>query len=281
MGPDVDGKLLHALPQVLRLPADCYCVLLHADVASSWRLPAAQAASDAVEAAADAAAAGMATLGLSQQPGDAGSGQGPGRTTSRHNSSSSMGGSGASRPHQQPAAQSAVVFSGYVSHQQLAGALGSQLSGDPVQQVLRAAAAAARSPQRAAAQQGDGEQPLATCRVSMRGPGGRGSADVAVSSYPPASDAGHLPSSASEAALPQPAPSISGRSGGGGGRPKLFERAQLLARGVAAAAKQVAVQAAGGQGAGDADPSQLRLKCALMSLQVPVDALADGILQAL
>ena len=281
--------------QVLRLPADCYCVLLHADVAASWRLPAARAASGGGSSAAgdaDAAAAGMAALGLSQPPAP---GSSSGTGGSRPSSSGSLAGSSAAQ-QAPPQQQSAVVFSGYVSHQQLTAALGSQLLGDPVRQVLRAAAAASRRPQQPGPgrgqqqqQQQQREQALATCRVSMRGPGGRGAADVAVSSYPPAADAGHLPGSASDLQQQQQqqqqlaaSPSGSGRSSGSGSsRPGLFERAQLLARGVAAAARTAAAQAAGGGGGADLDPSQLRLRCSLMSLQVPVEALAEGILRAL
>ena len=193
--------------QVLRQPADCYCVMLHADVASSWRLPAdAGTAADATSGA-DAAAAGIAALGLS----DPQMALPPAGLASRHCSSGSMG----SAVRQPP--QSALMFSGYVSHQQLAAALGSQLAGDPVSKVLRAAAAAAKAPQ----QRGGGQHaaPLATCRVSMRGPGGRGHADVAVSSFLPTADAGHLPTStAAEPSAP------------GGGRPSLLGRAQQLAR---------------------------------------------------
>lgn len=272
---------------MLRLPADCYCVLLHADVASSWRLPAAQAASSSsgggagvsvAAADADAAAAGVAALGLSPPPPPSSSSAAGG---SRPSSSDSLAGS----MQQQPQPQSAVVFSGYVSHQQLTAALGSQLVGDPVQQMLRAAAAASRRPQPAGPGRGQQqrEDPLATCRVSMRGPGGRGAADVAVSSFLPAADAGHLPGSASDLQQQQQqlaaSPSASGSSSSG--KPGLFERAQLLARGVAAAARAAAAQAAGAGAAADLDPGQLRLRCSLMSLQVPVEALAEGILRAL
>lgn len=262
------------------MPADCYCVLLHADLASSWRLPAAQAPSGAAPAAATdpvaAAAAGLAAMGLSEPPSSGSLQQGP---ASRHGSSGSVassaggaGGGAAGWQQQQP--QSAVVFSGFVSHQQLTAALGSRLSGDPVRQVLRAAAAAAKGPRQlglAADPHGKQEQPLATCRVSMRGPGGRGHADVAVSSFPPSSDAGHLPVAAPGAQQLRPASS----------RPWLVERAQQLARGVAAAAKQASAQAAGVATPADLDPSQLRLKCALMSLQLPVEMLAESVLQAL
>lgn len=189
-----------------------------------------------------------------------------------------------------------MVFSGYVSHAQLAQALGSQLAGDPLRQVLRAAAAAARGqPAAAAGQQHGGssgrlpaQQPLATCRVSMRGPGGQGAADVAVRSYLPpqqplppagASDAGHLPVPTGAAAQAQPSSS---------GRPNLFARVQLLARGVASAAKQAAAgprAAGGGGGAAATAPGgvaieQLHLRCALMALQVPVGLLAAAILEA-
>jgi hypothetical protein len=187
------------------------------------------------------------------------------------------------------AAEAAVVFSGYVSHEQLRAALGSQLSGDPLRQVLRAAAAAARGQR----QQAGDQQALATCRVSMKGPGGKGAADVAVSSYPLTPDAGHLPGSPAAAAEQGPGRRRSS-DGSTGSRPKFFERAQLLAKGVAAAAKQAAAQAASpkpgsggaagggaaGGGAGE-QPQQLQLKCGLMSLMLPVDMLADSILQAL
>ena len=167
-----------------------------------------------------------------------------------------------------------LVFSGYVSHQQLTAALGSQLAGDPVRHVLRAAAAAAMGQQQRAGE----EQPLATCRVSMHGPRGQGAADVAVSSYTP-SDAGHLPSSAAAGA----AQGCTSAGSSPGGKPKLLQRAQLLARGVAAAAKQAAAQAAAGPkgSSGDRARELLHLRCALMSLMLPVDMLADCILPAL
>ena len=276
-------------PQVLRLPGDCYCVLLHADVASSWRLPAVAsssggggggAAADEPEQPVADAVRGMAALGLSEQRPSSGSLQdgsaASGSSGSMHSGSmpsSSVHGSSAHGSPAQARPQSVVAFSGYVSHQQLTLALGSQLAGDPVRQVLRAAAAAARGQQRgsAAAEQGA----LATCRVSMRGPGGRGHADVAVSSYPPAGDAGHLPGSL--APPPPPLPGGSSRQG----KPLLLARAEQLARGVAAAAKQAAAQAAGDPRASRVEVEKLALKCALMSLQVPVDMLAECILRAL
>lgn len=262
--------------QVLRLPGDCYCVLLHADVASSWRMPApppsssssgGDAAADAADPAVAAVERGMAALGLSHSEQRPSSGSLPGGLAA------SSSGSVHSSVHGSPVqawAQPVVAFSGYVSHQQLTAALGSQLAGDPVRQVLRAAAAAARGKQRG----GGAAEPdtLATCRVSMRGPGGRGCADVAVSSFSPASDAGHLPGGP---------PSTPSGSGGSQGKPLLFARAEQLARGVAAAAKQAAAQAAGDPRAAGVDVEKLALKCALMSLQVPVDLLAECILRAL
>lgn len=269
---------LATLMQVLRLPGDCYCVLLHADVASSWRMPAPQpntsngpggAAADAADPEVAGVQQGMVALDLSQSHQQASSGSLPGGSAA--GSSGSVHSGSVHGSPRQARQQSVVAFSGYVSHQQLTAALGGQLAGDPVRQVLRAAAAAARGKQRggAAAE----PEALATCRVSMRGPGGRGHADVAVSSFSPASDAGHLP-----AGMPQaPAPG----SSGGQGKPLLFARAEQLARGVAAAAKQAAAQAAGDPRASGVDVEKLALKCALMSLQVPVDLLADAILRAL
>ena len=277
------GLLALASPtvlQVLRQPADCYCVLLHADVAASWRLPAAQAASSgggsSENAGPAAGAAALAGLTLSeQQPGSAAAG-----------ASSGTSGNGLQAGVPQTAAPEAtVVFSGYVSHEQLRTALGSQLSGDTLRQVLRAAAAAARGQR----QQAGDPQALATCRVSMKGPGGKGAADVAVSSYPLSPDAGHLPSSPAAAAEQGPV-RRSSSDGSSSSRPKLLERAQLLAKGVAAAAKQAAAQAAspkpggssgGAAGGGAGEQQQLQLKCGLMSLMLPVDMLADSILQAL
>ncbi len=257
----------------MKWPADCYCVLLHADVAASWRLPVAEAASsgDAGGAASSAAAAGISeqlagmalagqqTAGSLAGTGSAGSSSG---SLNRHRQGCQSDAAADQGPKTAP-----VIFSGYVSHQQLTAALGSQLAGDPVRQVLRAAAAAARGQQSAPARQ---QQPLATCRVSMRGPGGLGAADVAVSSYPPPGESGAAAAAAAHAQSTSPS------------RPKLFERAQLLVRGMAAAAKQAAAQAAGPDSGGGAgvDIESLHLKCALMSLMLPVDLLAEGILHA-
>lgn len=129
-----------------------------------------------------------------------------------------------------------------------------------MRQVLRAAAAAARGEQQAQQREA---QPLATTRVTMRGPAGRGAADVAVSSYAPPGVGGAVPAGQQPAA--------------GGGRLGLFGRAALLVRGMAAAAKQ----AAGPKEGGTASVEQLHLRCALMTLQVPVEMLADSILRAL
>ncbi|KAL4451166.1 hypothetical protein ABPG77_009238 [Micractinium sp. CCAP 211/92] len=253
--------------QVLRQPGDCYCVLLHADVARSWSLPAACAsAAAATGGPADAAAAGVEALRL-------GEAQPSGRRSSRDGGEGSRGSDGgAGRPSfaQADKKVAAVMFSGFVSHAQLTGALGGQLAGDAVRQVLRAAAAAARG-QPAGAPSGRESAPLATCRVSMRGPGGRGAADVAVSSYLP--QAG------------EPAPGAAGGSTGAAAaqpsRPNLFERASLLARGMAAAAKQAAAGPNTAGGAAGVPVEELQLRCALMALQVPVDMLASAILQAL
>jgi hypothetical protein len=157
------------------------------------------------------------------------------------------------------------VFSGFVSHSQLTAALGGQLAGDPVRQVLRAAAAAKRGPQADAL-------PLATCRVGMRGPGGKGAADVAVSSFEPSTDAGHLPGGGAAAS-----PAMAAPLPGSPGRPKLLERAQAVARGMVAAAKQAASPRGGGGPSAPID--QLHLRCGLMALQVPVEMLAGAILE--
>lgn len=261
--------------QMLRLPHDCYAVLLHADTRHSWSLPASQAAgsdggppeataaaaavvADApAAAAAAAAAAGIAGLSLSQQRrSDAGS---SGSTAGRQRS-----GGGASE-------ESVAAFSGFVSHAQLTAALGNQLFGDGVRQVLRGSATAARGPQA-----GGGPQPLAACRVSMRGPGGVGAADVAVSSFEPAADTGHLGSTAAATAgAPSAAPSGSGSSGSSPPN-KLFARAHAVARGVVAAAKQAAAPPPPG-----VPLDKLHLRCALMALQVPVDTLAAAILEGI
>ncbi|KAL4422889.1 hypothetical protein ABPG75_009086 [Micractinium tetrahymenae] len=273
--------------QVLRHPGDCYCVLLHADVAHSWSLPAARAAAAPAAGggseAADAAAAGVEALAQAE-------GQRSGRHSSRDGGGGSRRstGSAQSTGSQQPSPHAgkhlaAVMFSGYVSHAQLTSALGGQLAGDPLRQVLRAAAAAARG--QPAGGQGGGEQaPLATCRVSMRGPGGQGAADVAVSSYPPtpAAEGGGASSGDASSVSGGTAPGRAGAAPPQPGRPNFFERASLLARGMAAAAKQAAAgPKAGAGGAAGVPLEQLQLRCALMALQVPVDALALAILAAL
>jgi hypothetical protein len=237
--------------------------LLHADMASSWRLPARQPGSG--DAGPDGAAERLAGLALSEQqrPGSvraAGSSHtGAAPSGSARSSSSSSGQWHSARS--EGGEEAALAFSGYVSHQQLTAALGGQLAGDPVLKVLRAAATAARG--------GPAGQPLATCRVTMKGPAGKGFADVAVASYPP--DGSAEPAGSEEQQQQQ-------RPGAGSGRPNLLQRAQLLARGVAAAAKQVAGPSSA---AGALDIQQLHLRCGLMTLQLPVDMLAHSILQAL
>ncbi|KAI3430577.1 hypothetical protein D9Q98_005170 [Chlorella vulgaris] len=266
--------------ELLRNPTDCYCVLLHADLASSWRLPATQAVPSSETPAtnpARAATAQLAGLALGEQR-HLGSGSlQPPHGSSQAGTAVADGGSsrsseGSSRQwhsaqSEAGGAEAAVTFSGYVSHEQLTAALGSQLlGGDPLHQVLRAAAAAARG-----AQQGQG-QPLATCRVVMKGPAGGGVADVAVSSFLPDGGAAAL-SSPPQQQPQQPQQQPPSRS-----RPNLLARAQLLAKGVAAAAKQVPKR---GGGAGGVPVEELHLRCALMTLQVPVELLADSILRAI
>jgi hypothetical protein len=113
------------------------------------------------------------------------------------------------------AARRACLFSGYGSHAQVATALGPRPEGSPLRQLLGGGGGAPR-------------------RVRMRGPGGVGGAEVAVS----------------------PAP----RSVAGGASPLGLLRRRGAPRG------------------GGAPP---RLECALETLAVPVDALAEGILAAL
>lgn len=201
----------------------------------------------------------------------------------RHSSGGAQNAAGQPTPGQEKKQLAAVMFSGYVSHVQLTSALGAQLAGDLVRQVLRAAAAAARG-QPSGAPGGVESAPLATCRVSMRGPGGRGAADVAVTSYPPqaaAPSTGSAGSSIGGGGGGSPAPGSAGAASPQPSRPNLFGRASLLARGMAAAAKQAAAGPHAAGVAAGVPLEQLRLRCSLMALQVPVDMLASAILQAL
>lgn len=251
--------------QLLRLPNDCYCVLLHADMARSWRLPAPRQPGSG-EAGPDSAAEQLAGLTMAQQSSEREAGSGPADASPSGNAGGISSGSSSSIPRHSARSEggeeAALAFSGYVSHQQLTAALGGQLAGDPLLKVLRAAATAARG--------GPAGQPLATCRVTMKGPAGRGFADVAVASFPP--DGSAAPAGSDEQQQQQ-------HASAGAGRPNLLQRAQLLARGVKAAAQQVAGPRGGAVGAVAVE--QLHLRCGLMTLQLPVDMLAQSILQAL
>ncbi|GAB4820146.1 hypothetical protein N2152v2_007192 [Parachlorella kessleri] len=280
---------------VLTEPEDCYSVLLYSDARGSWCPAEPTLAGDAASAAAEVPARGAgatATLeseqgtgeaslarrlaDLSLQPGSKGQASiekpPDGSDTSRSQPGSSAAASGAAAappagpaaaptadtagPARAPAAQPPgpvggpfpggnspaeagkgampLVFSGFVSHQLLADAMAPKLKGSALL---------------------GGGWAHKTSRVVMRGPGGLGSADVAVTS------------------LPGPA-GQQGEDGGKKGGPLLGR----LARGVVEAARQAA-GAAGVSGGSPVPP--LRLKCALMTLLVPVDMLAVSILEAL
>lgn len=139
-----------------------------------------------------------------------------------------------------PPTAEVLLFSGYVGHAQISAALAGRL----------------HSPLRALR----GER-ADTSRVRMRGPGGGGSAEVALTALAPgdAGDAGISPGVRPGAGAPSPVP-------------KLLRGASRLARNVVQAARAAA------EPRGEGPP---RLRCALMTLAMPVDALAEYILQAM
>lgn len=251
---------------VLSDPDDCYCVLLHADVRASWRpFEAAAVATHGGEGAATGGGSGssiadavqleaadLAGLRLGDEP---------------------VGNSGShGNQHWQRQQQrlrdacperEVQVFSGYVSHSQLAEAMANGRSGGP-EALRRLLGEPARKE---------------VSRVLMRGPGGLGGADVAVTCLGPAASRGsHLGTSTSAASI--------GNEGGGynggqrpivqGQRSPLPRLVQDLARGLAGVARKAAAVAAG-------EPPPLQpqqLSCALMTLLVPVEVLAAAILGA-
>lgn len=209
----------------LEEPTDCYCVVLHADVENSWKRamdpggPSTEeinVESEKKEGGEEDLAAAMGRLQVEE-----------------------------SRPRVSPAAPAepvpdfstgALVFNGYVSSRQLCKALRAQIE----------------SPLRALQGITSGKS---ASKVLMRGPGGIGSADVAVT---------HI-RSGQEVVSPSKTSSFF--------IPRFFRSAQTVARGVVEVAR--AASFSGGPA------EDVKLQCALMSLAVPVEALAEEILKAI
>ena len=263
---------------MLQDPESCYCVVLHAHARESWCLPGA-----------------ISGNGLSQR-GD------PGASTS--GAAGGAGGAADAQPGSSVGGGRPVLFSGFISHEQLAAALAGRLREPPwrlrrtpggggwTTRVLMngpGAPACACAPHHAALRLllilSD------SCLPRVIAAGGLGSADVAVTALP--ADGRHAagPNGRHSEELEQGHPTAN-----------LFKRAAFLARGapeimpeaapeerwlslrlpaisplhVAAGALDAAV------GARDLPAERsARLQCALMTLLVPVDMLARGILQAL
>lgn len=224
---------------VLQDPTDCYCVALYAQVHQSWGRALALQAVSAPEgqvpatAGADQVAAELERLGIGSGSTENEGSRLPQKTDSALAVPQLTGQQSSSRDNGQ--AHRVCLFSGYVSCRQLASALGGRLNNN--------------SPLKALS--GDTSR---TTKVLLRGPGGVGRADVAVS-----------------------ADCEDGNSSSGSGPPPLtnvLRAAAAAAKGVVGTVKAVAR----GDGSGD---GAVRLRCALMSLAVPVEALAEDILKAL
>ena len=146
-----------------------------------------------------------------------------------------------------------VVFNGYVSCRQLATVVRPQLESP-----LRVLQVAARL------QSSSSHNPHNhTSRVLMRGPGGVGRADVAVTATK-LNTTTTRDDDGVEVVDEEKSSS----------RPKMLKMVQSVFKGVVEAAKAV-----GNGGLGPLEDVQL--VCAIMSLQVPVDALAEEILQGI
>eukprot|EP00955_Chlamydomonas_euryale_P076105 362548-Chlamydomonas_euryale.AAC.6 len=160
-----------------------------------------------------------------------------------------------------------VLFSGYVSHAQIAGFLACNPNLRP--STLLAALLT-------------GRQAAKRQRILMAGPGGMGQAEVAVQRV-------------AAAALPPPGASAGNGTGGGGGGGRHGGSMSPTLSAVAAAHKDdseddgewVSVQRPQLGNATDqpqqrqGQPPEDHLQCALMSMQLPVDKLARSLLEAL
>eukprot|EP00887_Chlorella_sp_A99_P007371 scaffold2.g7371.t1 len=245
---------------VLSDPNDCYCVLLHADVSSSWRPPVGGAASGGSATSssgrggstADPAAAAseaLAGLSLRDSPADAGASGG--------GSGGRAGAAGGSAPPVRwrsgedgdLPAREVLVFSGFVSHSQLAGALAPKAA-DPLRRLF-GGGGEARAPD--------------VRRVVMRGPEGLGGADVVVTNLGLAPPPGHA----------------KGAAGGGAAVPGAVAPADRGGRSPLSRLVDAARRAAGGGPSTAPAPPQRMLSCALTTLLVPVDLLAAAIFDAL
>ena len=273
-------------PQVLADRDDCYCVLLHADVASSWQLvgPAAgpragsnsdgqpddnngaggsssereAPAGESAEAAADA----LAGLSLNGSPKDAGASGSSSSSTDgttagpSRNSSSSLAEQQPQQQQQQPSAASRTSTRALGPSSQRQGGGGTC----PSREVLVFSGFVGHS-QLVAAMPPKVLGPLrrlfgeagrtVVSRVLMRGPEGLGSADVVVTDLgsTPA-DGGHLGAAQAGSKV-----GVSRRGSSRGGPapplPKILQRTSLAARGLVDVARKVAQ----GGGGGDDSPA--------------------------
>ena len=208
---------------------DCYCVVLHADVEASWK-PAICLKEPAEQPAEEINEESKEERREKEEPKEDDLTSVLERLTLGRNRGQQS--QHAARAEQdKDALRGAVVFNGYVSCRQLCKALRPQLE----------------SPLRALQSNSH--------RVLMRGPGGVGSADVAVT---------HIRS-----ALPEGTQAKTSQFF----MPRAFRVAQNVVRGVVEAAR--AASFSGGS------IEDVKLQCALMSLAVPVEALAEEILKAI
>jgi len=216
---------------ILEDPEDCYCVVVHADVANTW-----------------SKAAALDTADLHQKKREE---QGPPPTSveepeqlekleAAFEESLQIQTSPPRSSLKNPALEDTLsVFNGYVSCKQLATAVHAYLK-NPIQMLLQ---------QRKQGQGGRGSSQGKTAKVVMRGPGGIGSAEVAVTAL-------HSDNQARGTNLLE----------------TVFKSAVTAVKSAAQVEEQRASP--------DDVEAALKLQCALMAVNIPVEALAEQILKA-
>jgi hypothetical protein len=218
---------------ILEDPQDCYCVVVHADVANTWskaaalntvdlhqknreeekKLPETSVVEDAEQVETLEAAAFEESLQLHTSP--------------------------SRSPLTNPSLEETIsVFNGYVNCKQLSTAVGSYLNSSPLKMLLQ------QRKQRGSRSQNK------TAKVVMRGPGGIGSAEVAVTAL-------HSDNQAKET-------------------PSTLET--VLKNAVTAVKKAVQVEEE--RASSNDEEAILKLQCALMAVNIPGEALAEHILKA-
>lgn len=218
-------------------PEDCYCVVLHADVANTW-----------------SKAAALNTVDVHQKSREEDKGRAPPVVIEKTEQLRSLEAAFEdSLQIQTPPPRSSskdpsledtlAVFNGYVSCKQLSAALDSYLK-NPLKVFLQQ-----RNQGRGQGGWSRGRGQGKAAKVLMRGPGGIGSAEVAVTAL-------HSGNEAKETTLLE----------------SVFKSAVV--------AVKTAVQVEEQMASSDASGAAIKLQCALMAVNIPVEALAEQILKA-